>query len=57
MSRHHAAILHFSRLKGNLPAFRLFCGSRADVAQLVEQGFRKAKVGGSSPSVGTINQQ
>ena len=26
----------------------------ADVAQLVEQGFRKAKVGGSSPSIGTI---
>lgn len=32
------------------------CGHpNADVAQLVEQGFRKAKVGGSSPSIGTIS--
>ena len=33
---------------------RIIGGFSADVAQLVEQGFRKAKVGGSSPSIGTI---
>jgi hypothetical protein len=35
----------------------MFCPLRADVAQLVEQRFRKPQVTGSNPVVGLLNSE